>query len=375
MDRALVVGISDYGRLNQPLPGCINDMNDWRDLLIGSHGFAPDNIRLLADDRATKPEIETRLHWLLADAEHGDRRVFAFAGHGVRLRRRDRDTGDLDDRMDEALVTYPPPVGDVDSYLIYDDDLAELVDRSRAGQSSCNITFVFDSCHSGGMLRKLLVTTGDVPVARCWEPPPDIAARAATVPLPVRRIGSLEKAKTAVPRLIIAAARQEESAWDASMDDGRRHGAFTYHATRALRRNADLTAEALINQVAPVVAARFPQHPGLLGEESRFAKPIFAAAEKSDQPKKWSSAMATAEKCECVFQLPSCDVTDLNGMRRELKRLIDDDGFGKMIGDLSVAAKYASDGPAPRSSGEFEVGCHTDFKGGASCGGSLRIRF
>jgi hypothetical protein len=55
--------------------------------------------------------------------------------------------------------------------------------------------------------------------------------------------------------------------------------------------------------------------------------------------------------------------------------MIDDDAFAKMITDLSVAAKHTGAGPAPRASGEFEVGCHADFKGEGSCGGSLKIRF
>jgi hypothetical protein len=276
MDRALIVGISDYGRLGQPLPGCINDMNEWRGLLVGALGFAADEVRLLADDRATKPEIEKRLDWLLADGAKGGRRVFVFAGHGARLRRRDSDTGDLDDKRDEALVTYPPPAGDADTYLIYDDDLAAIADKSGAGPS-CRVTFIFDSCHSGGMLRAMFDLNGEKPLPRCWLKPPDLAARSATVPLPVRRLGSFEGSRSNVPRLIIAAAREEESAWDALMDDGERHGAFTYHATRALARENALSADALINHVSPLVAVRFPQHPGLLGDEARYGRPIFEA--------------------------------------------------------------------------------------------------
>jgi hypothetical protein len=258
----------------QPLPGCINDMNEWRGLLVGALGFPADDVRLLADDRATKPAIEKRLEWLLADAKESSRRVFIFAGHGARLRRRDSDTGDLDDERDEALVTYPPPTGDVDTYLIYDDDLAAIADRSGAGTGG-RVTFIFDCCHSGGMLRTMFDLNGEKPLPRCWQKPPDLAARSATVPLPVRRLGSLGNAENDIPRLIIAAARQEEAAWDALMDDGERHGAFTYHATRALARDNGLTADALLNHVTPLVAVRFPQHPGLLGDKTRFGKPIF----------------------------------------------------------------------------------------------------
>ena len=165
-------------------------------------------------------------------------------------------------------------MGDTDTYLIYDDDLADLADKSGAG-ASCKVTFIFDCCHAGGLLRSMFELNGEKPLPRCWQKPPDLAARSATVPLPVRRLGSFADAATQVPRLIIAAARQEELAWDAQMDDGERHGAFTYHATRALARDTGLSADALINHVSPLVAVRFPQHPGLLGEEARFGKAIF----------------------------------------------------------------------------------------------------
>jgi hypothetical protein len=85
--------------------------------------------------------------------------------------------------------------------------------------------------------------------------------------------------------------------------------------------------------------------------------------------------MATFEDFECKLRLPNCDLGDLGGMRRQLKEMIDDDAFAKMFADLGVAAKHAGTGPAPRASGEFGLDCRTDFKGGASCGGSLVIRF
>jgi Caspase domain len=176
-------------------------------------------------------------------------------------------------------VTYPPPAGDIDTYLIYDDDLAAIADKSGTGSRS-RVTFIFDSCHSGGMLRSMFELNGEKPLPRCWQKPPDLAARSATVPLPVRRLASFENGKSNVARLIIAAAREEESAWDALMDDGDRHGAFTYHATRALARDNALSADALINHVSPLVAVRFPQHPGLLGEEARFPRPIFDAKKR-----------------------------------------------------------------------------------------------
>jgi hypothetical protein len=85
--------------------------------------------------------------------------------------------------------------------------------------------------------------------------------------------------------------------------------------------------------------------------------------------------MAQFENFECRLRLPTCDLGDLAGMRRQLKEIIDDDVFRKMIADLSVTAEHARIGPAPRASGEFTMDCKTDFKGGMSCGGGLTIRF
>ena len=85
--------------------------------------------------------------------------------------------------------------------------------------------------------------------------------------------------------------------------------------------------------------------------------------------------MVKFENFECKLHMPTCDLGDLPGMRRQLKQMIDDDAFAKMIADLTVAAQHAGTGPAPRASGEFTVDCKTDFKGGTSCGGGVTIRF
>jgi hypothetical protein len=85
--------------------------------------------------------------------------------------------------------------------------------------------------------------------------------------------------------------------------------------------------------------------------------------------------MATFEDFECRLRLPKCDLGDLGGMRRQLKEVIDDDAFAKMIADLGVTATHAGAGPAPRASGDFEVKCKTDLKGDTTCEGGVKIRF
>jgi caspase domain-containing protein len=134
--------------LNQPLPGCLNDMSGWRDYLVSALDLKPAGVRLLSDSRAIRSAILERLYWLLADAEAGDQRFFVFAGHGACPRRRNPATGALQDRLDETLVAYPDDRDDYEDFMIFDEDLAALVDSSEFPPTA-NLTFIFDSCNSG----------------------------------------------------------------------------------------------------------------------------------------------------------------------------------------------------------------------------------
>ena len=73
--------------------------------------------------------------------------------------------------------------------------------------------------------------------------------------------------------------------------------------------------------------------------------------------------MAEFEDFQCKFCIPTCDIGDLGEMRRQLKDMIDDDAFAKMIADSDRCRQAPCAGPAPRASGEFTVDCRTDFHG------------
>ncbi len=268
MNRALVVGIGDYGRLGRPLPGCANDRTGWRDLLVPTLNVAGSNLRVRADAQATRDVLLDDLRWLLSDVSAGDQRVFFFAGHGARLRRRNPQTGVVDTVLNETIVAYPGASDDYETYMLFDSDLAALIDQSGF-PASARLTLIIDACHSGGADRG-----DDELISRCLflEDEAEALARELTMP-EVRAFGSLEAVQ--VSRVIVAAALAEQSAWDARMADGQRHGVFSYHALSAIAGQPTISFERLITTITPPIAARFPQNPVLLGDSSRFPGFIF----------------------------------------------------------------------------------------------------
>lgn len=143
--RALLIGINEYPDPAMRLEGCVNDVFQ-TSALLQELGFAPENIRVALNDRATAEGIRDRLRWLLDDARPGDTRVFYFSGHGAQLE--SYGAGEVIDRRDECLVPH-----DFDWTLeraIVDDWLVDLYAQLDHGVS---LTVVLDCCHSGGMTR------------------------------------------------------------------------------------------------------------------------------------------------------------------------------------------------------------------------------
>jgi len=143
--RALVIGINEYPDPANRLDGCVNDT-----FLISSvlqeRGFAPENIRVLLNDRATADAIRDRLHWLLDGAGDGMDRVLFYSGHGAQLPSYNA-TGVVD-RVDECLVpvdfdwTRGKAITDKDFYGLYSDL-----------PFSTRFLAIFDCCHAGGLTR------------------------------------------------------------------------------------------------------------------------------------------------------------------------------------------------------------------------------
>ncbi|MCG8377283.1 MAG: caspase family protein, partial [Chlorobiales bacterium] len=141
--RAVCVGINDYPGTFNDLNGCVNDANDWANVLKDFYGFG-NNIQVILDSDATKDAIMNALGDLVTGAHAGDIVVFTYSGHGTWQ----YDNGDRDesDNRDEALCP-------ADDTVLLDDDLRSII---RQINPEARLTVISDSCHSGSITRMML---------------------------------------------------------------------------------------------------------------------------------------------------------------------------------------------------------------------------
>lgn len=158
--KAVQVGI-DYKNIPDiQLRGCINDITDTNKILITNYGYDPKYVLILTDDSKYKPTAENiRRSWrwlnsgataadFMADEKTwpvlpgGSTLFWQYSGHGSYVRDL---SGDEADGYDETIV--PIDFQDKKVGMITDDELrVGLVSRVP---SSCTLTALIDSCHSG----------------------------------------------------------------------------------------------------------------------------------------------------------------------------------------------------------------------------------
>lgn len=164
--RALIVGVSEYPSLakNYQLEGPRNDVQRLRDILQ-QRGFAPRNIRLLADGVAGASGLPTRaailagLDELAAQSAKGDYVLLYFSGHGSQ-EPADRNTPEGREEPDGLFEIFLPrdigkwdeaeDGGKVQNALV-DFEIRRAVDRII--DKGAFVWGVFDSCHSATLVR------------------------------------------------------------------------------------------------------------------------------------------------------------------------------------------------------------------------------
>ena len=253
--RALLIGIDDYKADHiSDLRGCVNDVMLMREILIGKFDVPPDNIMVLSNGQATRARIinAVRTH-LINKAQANDIIILHFSGHGSQMGDASKDEID---GWDETLVPHDSRTADV--YDISDDEINGLL--KQLTEKTKNVTFIFDSCHSGDAARAgnavRMIEADDRPP----PPPADfaISSRGAEGDSDIRLEGS--------NYVLISGCLAKELSNETTFN-GQRHGALTWYLGEALKAAGDdTTYRGVMDEVKMEVNARFPsQHPQLEG--------------------------------------------------------------------------------------------------------------
>jgi hypothetical protein len=265
--RAVCVGINDYPRTKNDLKGCINDANDWAELLRGEFGFG-ENVTLLTDADATRSNIVSALGELVTGARGGDVIAFTYSGHGTWV----RDQGEPDelDNRDEALAVYDG--------IILDDELRSVIGQL---EREASLTVISDSCHSGTATRLMLdkAREGDedapeyAPKPR-FMPPEDLIDYGRTVQIPIRR--RFLYPESDMPEILLTGCNAMQSSYDAYIG-GRYNGAMTAAAIRLIKSNPGQTYREFFRELRRrLPSLHYDQSPQLEGADANKDRPLFS---------------------------------------------------------------------------------------------------
>jgi len=259
--KALLVGINKHQFQGADLQGCVNDVENMRDVLVKLYGFPLDNIRVLTDYRATKAAILKRLHWLIDDSVNGDELVFHYSGHGSKVR--DRNGDELDDGMDEILI----PTDHDWSNPLTDDNIGNIFRNLAHG---ANLTMFCDACHSGSMSRSIAPIQNTRINDRFLQPPFDIVARSEGRDLKVRQFGKSPKATQR--HVLISGCKDNQTSADAYINK-KYQGAFTWAITKAIEENPNNTCKEIHARTLDIIR-NYSQVPQLSGDPDVLTRTI-----------------------------------------------------------------------------------------------------
>jgi hypothetical protein len=264
--RAICVGINDYPGTFNDLNGCVNDANDWANLLRNDFQFG-DNVQTITDSSATKGNILRALGELVTSAQSGDIVVFTYSGHGTWVY--DHGERDESDNRDEAICAYDAN--------ILDDDIRAVIRQVTPG---VHLTIISDSCFSGSVTRGMLErarsvddeSTENAPKPRYMPPVEDIdALRTDLVPIRKRFLYP----ESDMQEILITGCNATEYSYDAFIG-GRYNGAMTAMAIRSIKSNPSQTYREfhrMLRQLLP--STRYPQSPQLEGSDVNKDRPLF----------------------------------------------------------------------------------------------------
>jgi len=263
--RALLIGIDVYPHLpgDRQLYGCTNDVALLYDLLQHRFGFADQNISCLRNKQATREGILKAFQRLLAAVKVDDIVVVHYSGHGSYMKDNSKGAG-----WTETIVPYDSgrkasnhPSTDIKDIEISERLLTMLVSKTPF------VTLLFDSCHSGSILRDDFGTA-----VRGIEPDGELrnnrdiesTMKSGWIPQIPGHRGDLLRERYA----LLAACRADEKASETSIN-GTSYGAFTYHLCKLIKESHSEEIRTLFQLASANVTAGYPyQHPILEGVQN-----------------------------------------------------------------------------------------------------------
>jgi len=136
---ALIIGINDYQKWNV-LKTAVNDAITLKKVLIQKYAFEDQNVSILINSQATRPNIINKLRLKAQDLNHNDNLLIYFAGHGS-----------LDNFSDEGY--WIPVEGehkDPTSWVTHNAIQTIITAKKLLGK---NIIVITDSCYGGKLFR------------------------------------------------------------------------------------------------------------------------------------------------------------------------------------------------------------------------------
>lgn len=253
---ALLIGINKYKHVRD-LQGAVNDVENIKRLLVDSFNFVDDeqHIKVLTDEHATRKAILNAIeNHLIAKANQNSVIVLHYSGHGSRVK---DVSGDEADGYDETIVPHDSGRKPHANKDITDDELNLLLDRLAT--LTPNVTFIFDSCHSGtatrasGLARTIPNDERSLPVQESPKQQPALSDN------------NTFRTSNSAYVLISGSAANEESLELRKNDQT--FGAMTWFLTDQIRQaGANATYRDVMDIVKAKVSTKYPsQHPQLEG--------------------------------------------------------------------------------------------------------------
>ncbi|NEO55456.1 MAG: caspase family protein [Okeania sp. SIO3B5] len=293
---ALLIGIDFYFPHKLPdgnyrnLRGCVRDINHVETYLKNTFNLTPDQIIKLtatASDNPKQPKetpeflptyenIVAKFKEVTAKAKPQDQIYIHYSGHGGQAKTVFTDIKGISG-IDQGLV--PTDIGQPNSNYLRDLEFAKLLQEMV--EKELVVTLVLDSCHSGGATREIeddRVRAGgfidmtprqtDSLVASLQQLEENWNNSTANSQTITVANGLLPEPKGYT---LIAACRDNESAYEDVFEGTERNGALTYFLLKSLQEfGKELSTEELFNRISNLIHNwQEKQTPMLIGETKR----------------------------------------------------------------------------------------------------------